>query len=45
MFISPGQQVYEGMIVGENSRDIDMDINPCKKKNVTNIGKITIENR
>ena len=37
MFISPGQQVYEGMIVGENSRDIDMDINPCKKKNVTNM--------
>ena len=37
MFISPGQQVYEGMIVGENARDIDMDINPCKKKNVTNM--------
>jgi len=37
MFISPGQQVYEGMIVGENTRDIDMDINPCKKKNVTNM--------
>ena len=37
MFISPGQQVYEGMIVGENARDIDMDINPCKKKNVSNM--------
>ena len=37
MFISPGQQVYEGMIVGENARDIDMDIDPCKKKNVTNM--------
>ena len=37
MFISPGEQVYEGMIVGENSRDMDMDINPCKKKNVTNM--------
>ena len=37
LFISPGQQVYEGMIVGENARDIDMDINPCKKKNVTNM--------
>ena len=37
MFISPGQQVYEGMIVGENARDIDMDINPCKKKNATNM--------
>ena len=37
MFISPGQQVYEGMIVGENARDIEMDINPCKKKNATNM--------
>ncbi|WP_196590488.1 translational GTPase TypA [Pectinatus frisingensis] len=37
MFIAPNQQVYEGMIVGENSRDIDIDINPCKKKNVSNM--------
>ena len=37
MFISPGQQVYEGMIVGENSRELDIDINPCKKKNVSNM--------
>ncbi|MBB5336087.1 translational GTPase TypA [Pectinatus brassicae] len=37
MFISPNQHVYEGMIVGENSRDIDIDINPCKKKNVSNM--------
>lgn len=37
MFISPGQQVYEGMIVGENSRDMDMDINPCKEKHVSNM--------
>ncbi len=37
MFISPNQQVYEGMIVGENSRDLDIDINPCKKKNVSNM--------
>jgi len=37
MFISPGQQVYEGMIVGENSREMDIDINPCKKKNVSNM--------
>ena len=37
MFISPGQQVYEGMIVGENSRENDIDINPCKKKNVSNM--------
>ncbi len=37
MFISPGEMVYEGMIVGENSRELDMDINPCKKKHVTNM--------
>ncbi|KAI4453733.1 translation elongation factor-related [Holotrichia oblita] len=37
MFISPGQAVYEGMIVGENSRESDMDVNPCKKKHVTNM--------
>ena len=37
MFIGPGEQVYEGMIVGENSRENDIDINPCKKKNVSNM--------
>ena len=37
MFISPGEQVYEGMIVGENSREMDMDINPCKEKHVSNM--------
>ena len=37
MFIVPGQSLYEGMIIGENTRDTDMDINPCKKKHVTNM--------
>ncbi len=37
MFVSPNQPVYEGMIVGESSRDLDIDINPCKKKNVSNM--------
>ena len=37
MFISPGQAVYEGMIVGENSREMDIDINPCKAKHVSNM--------
>lgn len=37
MFISPNQQVYEGMIIGENTRDMDMDVNPCKKKHVSNM--------
>ncbi|MDD4601523.1 GTP-binding protein TypA/BipA [bioreactor metagenome] len=37
MFVAPGQSVYLGMVVGENARDSDMDINPCKKKHVTNM--------
>ena len=37
MFIIPGEQVYEGQIIGENSRDDDMDVNPCKKKHVSNM--------
>jgi len=36
MFIVPGQKVYAGMVVGENTRELDMDINPCKKKQMTN---------
>ena len=36
MFIEPNQKVYEGMIVGENSREMDIDINPCKQKHLTN---------
>ncbi len=37
MFITPGQEVYTGQIVGENAREQDMDVNPCKKKHVTNM--------
>nr|WP_320145954.1 translational GTPase TypA [uncultured Anaeromusa sp.] len=37
MFIVPGQEVYTGQIVGENAREQDMDVNPCKKKHVTNM--------
>lgn len=37
MFVSPNQAVYEGMVIGENSREMDMDINPCKKKHVSNM--------
>ena len=36
LFIGAGVEVYEGMIIGENSRDQDMDVNPCKKKHLTN---------
>lgn len=37
LFIGPGQQVYEGMVVGESARIEDIVINVCKKKHVTNI--------
>jgi GTP-binding protein len=37
MFAGPGTEVYEGMIVGENSRSDDMDVNPTKEKKLTNM--------
>jgi GTP-binding protein len=37
MFVGPGTDVYEGMIVGENSRSDDMDVNPTKEKKLTNM--------
>ena len=36
LFIGPGENVYEGMVVGENSRDDDLCVNVCKKKQLTN---------
>ena len=37
LFVPPGVAVYEGMIVGENSRQEDMDVNICKEKKLTNM--------
>jgi len=37
MFVGPGDEVYEGMIVGENSRTSDMVVNPTKEKKLTNM--------
>jgi GTP-binding protein len=37
LFVAPGDDVYEGMIVGENSREGDMVVNPTKEKKLTNI--------
>lgn len=37
MFVSPGDEVYEGMVVGENSRDNDLNINVVKGKQLTNV--------
>ena len=40
MFVGPGEEVYEGMIVGENARADDMDVNPTKEKKLTNIAPV-----
>ncbi|HVF90690.1 MAG TPA: translational GTPase TypA [Blastocatellia bacterium] len=37
LFARPGTQVYEGMIVGENARDVDMDVNVVREKKLTNM--------
>jgi len=37
MFISPGEPVYEGMIIGEHNRHSDIDVNACKEKKLTNM--------
>jgi GTP-binding protein len=43
MFVGPGDQVYEGMIVGENSRDNDLDVNITKEKKLTNMRASTAD--
>src|SRR5206468_10168685 len=45
LFVAHGDKVYEGMLVGENSRPGDMDVNPTKEKKLTNMrSKSTDEN-
>ena len=41
LFVAPGDEVYEGMIVGENPRADDMDVNPTKEKKLTNVRSST----
>jgi GTP-binding protein len=41
MFVGPGEEVYEGMIVGENARSEDLDVNAVKEKHLTNIRSST----
>jgi GTP-binding protein TypA/BipA len=43
LFVGPGEEVYEGMIVGENARTEDMDVNPAKEKHLTNMRKANAE--
>lgn len=37
LFIAPGTPVYEGMVIGETSREMDINVNPCKEKKLTNM--------
>ncbi|HEV3322600.1 MAG TPA: translational GTPase TypA [Solirubrobacteraceae bacterium] len=41
LFVGPGEEVYEGMIVGENARSEDIDVNPVKEKHLTNMRSST----
>jgi GTP-binding protein len=43
LFVGPGTDVYEGMVIGENARADDMDVNPTKEKKLTNIRSSTAE--
>ena len=43
LFVGPGVEVYEGMIIGENARSEDMDINATKERKVTNVRSSTSE--
>jgi GTP-binding protein len=43
LFVGPGEDVYEGMIVGENSRAEDLDVNACKEKHLTNMRSSTAD--
>jgi len=37
LFIGPGEEVYDGMVVGESSRPGDLPVNPCRTKQLTNV--------
>jgi len=37
LFVVPGHPVYEGMVVGEHNRGVDINVNPCKEKKLTNM--------
>ncbi len=43
IFVQVGDEVYEGMVIGENSRPEDMDVNACREKKLTNIRSATAD--
>ena len=44
LFVGPGTEVYEGMVIGENARPDDMDVNPTREKKLTNIRAAAADN-
>ena len=43
LFVGPGEEVYEGMIIGENARDLDLDVNVIREKKLTNMRASTAD--
>jgi GTP-binding protein len=43
LIVGPGEDVYEGMVIGENARQEEMDVNPTKEKKLNNIRSSTAE--
>jgi len=43
LFVGPGTEVYEGMVIGENSRDHDLDVNAVREKKLTNMRSSTAD--
>jgi GTP-binding protein len=43
LFVAPGVEVYEGMMIGENSRDNDLDVNAVREKKLTNVRASTAD--
>ncbi len=43
LFVAPGEEVYEGMVVGESTRSGDLDVNACREKHLTNMRSSTAE--
>jgi GTP-binding protein len=43
LFVGPGEDVYEGMIIGENARSEDIDVNPTEEKHLTNMRSSTAD--
>jgi GTP-binding protein len=43
LFVGPGEEVYEGMVIGENARSEDLDVNPTEEKHLTNMRSSTAD--